>query len=821
MDEKKSSGLYSVESDKSDTLYPMCFGVSCAFFALQLLSNPEVEDERWSGICDKMLQGSAQLLGLLVWKVQTEGANGGKCKLLLKLQTAEKEIDELKKRRHEDARANEKVVSIFAAQEQGWLNERKKLRQQIGALMNELRVLEKKKGEDIFELNEKLKNVETMLQGNDKVVEDEKQQKRELEEKLKEAEKVVEDLRETAKREAQEHSSELWKHKMAFIEVVSNQRQLEAEMGRLIRQVETRKQELGVVLKQKEEAVLMAQKMSIEMVKMQQNLEQKDKILSAMLRKSKLDIAEKQMFLKEVKLSKAKRKQAELETEKWRSASESKHERKSLRSMLANQLNSRLDVYTSARGVHPSATGSSNTGKARSQSTDLASEFGHLGLKKDRKESELSQLSEDFSLEGNEELADIKQLEGWVHSEAEKYAKVIQQRHHLELDAFAEQMRIKDEKLKTFHWQLLSMELESKRLQSHIRGLNEDMSQLRHDNMKLEALLLEQEEELTFFKEQLKSRLKCLNCQNSKSNSFLHSPAIAHDTTSPEDKIIKEKPCETEQETKTKCLVDKYQEEDTQNEETKHSNDVSLTTQSSEEELGDSKDIVIAHVGRVQERCTSPVEIDTSERLAPPNHPSDKTNSSPWRMDIHALGVSYKIKRLKQQLFMFERLAGKQESNEDTGSNDNRQIGMKGFISLMSSLNKQVGRYQFLQGKADDLCKRMHENNLNVNHGHSSIARAKEDTKALEHFLEETIQLQRYTVATGQKLLEIQSNVGSGFVEVAEELIKTANFDMKCFAESVGTLFQEVQKGLEVRISRIIGDLGGTLACEGMLHLRS
>lgn len=108
-----------------------------------------------------------------------------------------------------------------------------------------------------------------------------------------------------------------------------------------------------------------------------------------------------------------------------------------------------------------------------------------------------------------------------------------------------------------------------------------------------------------------------------------------------------------------------------------------------------------------------------------------------------------------------------------------------------------------------------------MNHGHSSITRAKGDSKALEHFLEETIQLQRYTVATGQKLLEIQSNVASGFVEVAEELIKTVNFDMKSFAESVGTLFQEVQKGLEVRISRIIGDLGGTLACEGMLHLRS
>jgi len=43
---------------------------------------------------------------------------------------------------------------------------------------------------------------------------------------------------------------------------------------------------------------------------------------------------------------------------------------------------------------------------------------------------------------------------------------------------------------------------------------------------------------------------------------------------------------------------------------------------------------------------------------------------------------------------------------------------------------------------------------------------------------------------------------------------------MKGFADSVRTLFQEVQRGLEVRISRIIGDLEGTLACEGMIHLR-
>ncbi|KAJ0016932.1 hypothetical protein Pint_11231 [Pistacia integerrima] len=96
-----------------------------------------------------MLQGSVQLLGLLVWRVRREGAVGDKCEVLNKLETVEKEIAELRKLRSEDAKANEKVVSIFAMQEQAWFNERKKLQQHIGALINELRVFEKKKDEAV------------------------------------------------------------------------------------------------------------------------------------------------------------------------------------------------------------------------------------------------------------------------------------------------------------------------------------------------------------------------------------------------------------------------------------------------------------------------------------------------------------------------------------------------------------------------------------------------------------------------------------------------------------------------------------------------
>ncbi|KAK9914442.1 hypothetical protein M0R45_038222 [Rubus argutus] len=69
-------------------------------------------------------------------------------------------------------------------------------------------------------------------------------------------------------------------------------------------------------------------------------------------------------------------------------------------------------------------------------------------------------------------------------------------------------------------------------------------------------------------------------------------------------------------------------------------------------------------------------------------------------MDLQALGVSYKIKRLKQQLLMLERFTGSMKAAKIIGKAMTiRQSGMKGYLLLMSLLNKQVGRYQSLQGK--------------------------------------------------------------------------------------------------------------------------
>ncbi|KAL0403239.1 UNVERIFIED_CONTAM: hypothetical protein Sradi_1964700 [Sesamum radiatum] len=487
MDEK---GVFEEDIDR---LYPMFFGVSCAFFALRLLPEPEICDEKWSEIRNRMLKGSAHLLGLLVWRVQKEVASSERFELLHKLEIAQKEIAELKRIRCEDAKANERVVSMFAAREQSWFDERKKLRQQIGALMNDLRVLEMKKEKTIAELDEKLKETEVILQSKDELIEEGEKARRETEEKLQKAETLAEELTETVKSEAQRHSSEISKHKTAFIELISNQRQLEAEMGRAVRQLEAAKEELDLVLEQKEELVLVNQRLSMELVKMHKDLEQKDQILSAMLRKSKLDTAEKEMLLKEVKLSKAKRKQAELETARWKAVSESKHEKHSSRSMLSKHVKAKLDSLSGGKTLHANG----------------------------------------YHLE-NEQLEIRKGLE--------VFSQEIEQRHHLEIDAFAEQLRVKDEKLEAFRWRLMSMELESKRFQSHIEGLNHEIAQLRQENMKLEGMLLDREAELHSLKEQLVLHSSSPNQQNQNFNSSRQDASVGPDAVWSKVKVIKRKP---------------------------------------------------------------------------------------------------------------------------------------------------------------------------------------------------------------------------------------------------------------------------------------
>lgn len=296
--------------------------------------------------------------------------------------------------------------------------------------------------------------------------------------------------------------------------------------------------------------------------------------------------------------------------------------------------------------------------------------------------------------------ADVRQLEGWVRSEAEKYSILVEQRHHLEINAFAEQLRLKDEKLEAFRWRFLSMEMELKQLQSHIEGLNHDLSQVRQDNTKLDALLSDREAEINSLKQQLES----LSCRKINLNSPSNDPDLGNETDWSKVKIIKRKPGRVEEETETDSTEISQKTDARKEEETfriSQSKDIILTIQSPGKELEEEKDVLVDTV-------SIPEEVEIGEKSPLSGQSSSKSSITGWKLDLHALGVSYKVKRLKQQLLMLERLTGKRESFEDREGDDNdKRVGIKGLHTVISLFNKQATRYQSLQSKIDELCKRM------------------------------------------------------------------------------------------------------------------
>lgn len=304
-------------------------------------------------------------------------------------------------------------------------------------------------------------------------------------------------------------------------------------------------------------------------------------------------------------------------------------------------------------------------------------------------------------------IADVERLENWTNSEAVTYELAIQQRYNLEIEAFVEQLRLKDERLEAFRWHLLSMEIESKRLQSHIEGIDHEITQLRKENRRLEALLLDRETELHSLKEQLVMQFKPPNLQKLNFDSSLHEAAINHNTVWSRVKVIKRKPGQKKQEMK---VIAEEISQAAKNEKVKdipadeQLKDIVLTLQYPHKEIKEGKVPALEpdhnRQGSIDSDAAANVETSTSVVQG-----SSKKSNSTLKMDIHALGVTYKIKRLKQQFLMLERLMGKQES-ENSESN-NVDIAVKGLYALTSLLNKQVDRYQSLQGKTDDLCQRM------------------------------------------------------------------------------------------------------------------
>lgn len=364
-----------------------------------------------------------------------------------------------------------------------------------------------------------------------------------------------------------------------------------------------------------------------------------------------------------------------------------------------------------------------------------------------------------------------KLLNDWVRLEKEKYISILEQRHHAEIDAFVEQMRLKDEKLESSRWQLLSMELESKRLQSHIEGLDENLSHFKEEIMKLELRLSERDKELKSLKENLSDySLHCLHCKKSNSSDNTNHPGTTPHAIWSEVKIATRKLSEDEQDQEVGVVGISGEVEDDIQERgyskaffPSKSSEIRTEIEQKEKEKIDINTSNIfkedAQVG-IQEQLMKDLHLQREENsfeeairapaddieeemevcVARENRQEDNftkeheivhklpyvvnclvKKNSPCKKDLHALGVSFKIKRLKQQLLMVEKLVAAHALKKPTGKSvvtstsescerwkmEEHGHQTRGFLLVISFLNKQVKRYQTLEERTDELCKRM------------------------------------------------------------------------------------------------------------------
>lgn len=278
-----------------------------------------------------------------------------------------------------------------------------------------------------------------------------------------------------------------------------------------------------------------------------------------------------------------------------------------------------------------------------------------------------------------------KKRENLIFGEEELCIRVIGKKQEIEIGDFTEHMKLKDEKVETLCLHLMNSELESKRLRSCIEGLSQEMSQLRHDNTELEGMVNRRGEESVSLKTQPKSLVP------HKNNMSCRRKNTKTEALGEQEREFESR--EVSQENATENGRESYSPD-----ELRH---LTLKAAQSDAEEGSENE---RHLP--ENKCTKREKENGKESKSLIR--SSSTSNPPWRMDLHALGVSYKIKRLKQQLMMLERYIGKPESQES--EKNSSDTGKRALLLLITLLNKQVTRYQSLQEKIDDLCKRMVSN---------------------------------------------------------------------------------------------------------------
>lgn len=87
-------------------------------------------------------------------------------------------------------------------------------------------------------------------------------------------------------------------------------------------------------------------------------------------------------------------------------------------------------------------------------------------------------------------------LEEWLHAVKIRHASSLEQRHWHELDSFERQMHVKDERMESFRWQLLSMESKFSKMKTELEMLKSRLAIAMDEKCRAERAVEAKDKEL-------------------------------------------------------------------------------------------------------------------------------------------------------------------------------------------------------------------------------------------------------------------------------------------------------------------------------------
>ncbi|XP_024391301.1 uncharacterized protein [Physcomitrium patens] len=385
-----------------------------------------------------------------------------KASFVQKLNTAEEEIKELRVRRAEDAKANDKVAQIYATREQGWKFEKKKLRHEIDILKKDPTIQE---ASELHTLKASLRK--RQCEGCDA----KKRRIRELEKAILEKEDVALTAKENVRTKGEEirvltsnlaavtktvvQVNEQLRIELAnsadretiLDEVRNRQHEAECQLAKAVEELDNTKTHLQALSLVTEKHSEVTRSLISELAILRQETEDKDVMISTMLERSEVEKQEKEDLARLIAGAQAGKELGNAQTTQWRRVAED----------------------STRRNLFAGVPYAGRSGHRNHRSLGNPSELEEVAALQRFQPWEIDSLLAPCSagstpngalLPGIQDPSSDPEIVARFEMVKRRQTMYLEDKHWTQIESFERQLRVKDERLSVFRSKLIALESE-------------------------------------------------------------------------------------------------------------------------------------------------------------------------------------------------------------------------------------------------------------------------------------------------------------------------------------------------------------------------